>query len=371
MQRPAFSQSPKRVGSGPSRPPISRGGAGSARLAAAGSAVGEASAAFLAERIHGDNLQVCQIRHAFTTLKIKANSGPEIAAAAAANDPDAHPLGPAARLAFAPNDHERIHPEHPRRPAARSSACCAVGGRRRRPLPAGPAHPRHPAARRRPHPARRPATRRRGASSRCCGCARPTTRSTHCCPPTCSSASHARCDASCCAPRWICRSPPTCSRLGRDAALSTTLAIDGYDATRTMSPSRAGATELVSFDYAPGRQVIAAPGDALRAITGLSLSNVAAAASSTSGWAPTSSPACRRCSRASSEAFVPQMLNLDLLDGDQLQQGLLHGTGNRRPHAAPRAHQAPHVPLSAVRRPDAAAPLAGLHARRHQGRGGA
>lgn len=28
MQRPAFSQSPNRVGSGPSRPPISRGSAG-------------------------------------------------------------------------------------------------------------------------------------------------------------------------------------------------------------------------------------------------------------------------------------------------------------------------------------------------------
>jgi hypothetical protein len=28
MQRPAFSQSPYRVGSGPSRPPISRGGVG-------------------------------------------------------------------------------------------------------------------------------------------------------------------------------------------------------------------------------------------------------------------------------------------------------------------------------------------------------
>jgi hypothetical protein len=75
MQRPAFSQSPYRVGSGPSRPPISRfapgaGGWGaavdSAGVGGAGGGVSEALGAV------GDdfvifNRRVCQIADVFTT----------------------------------------------------------------------------------------------------------------------------------------------------------------------------------------------------------------------------------------------------------------------------------------------------------------
>jgi hypothetical protein len=75
MQRPAFSQSPYLVGSGPSRPPISRfapgaGGWGAAvDSAGAGGAGGGMSEALGATG--GDfvifNRRVCQIADAFTT----------------------------------------------------------------------------------------------------------------------------------------------------------------------------------------------------------------------------------------------------------------------------------------------------------------
>jgi folate-binding protein YgfZ len=106
---------------------------------------------------------------------------------------------------------------------------------------------------------------------------------------------------------------------------STTLAVDGYDATRTMSAiPAAGATELVSFDYAPGRQVIAAPGGALRAMTGLSLSKSLPGIEQ-EWWAADVVAGLPQVFRASSEAFVPQMLNLDLLDAISFTKGCYTG----------------------------------------------
>jgi len=106
---------------------------------------------------------------------------------------------------------------------------------------------------------------------------------------------------------------------------STTLATEGYDATRTMSVvPEAGATELVSFDYAPGRQVIAAPGAALRAMTGLSLSKSLPGIEQ-EWWATDIVAGLPQVFRASSEAFVPQMLNLDLLDAISFTKGCYTG----------------------------------------------
>jgi len=106
---------------------------------------------------------------------------------------------------------------------------------------------------------------------------------------------------------------------------SPTLAVESYDATRTLSEiPAAGATEVVSFDYGGDRQVVAAPGTALRAITGLSL------AKSLPGieeewWAADVAAGLPQVFRASTEQFVPQMLNLDLIDGISFSKGCYTG----------------------------------------------
>lgn len=106
---------------------------------------------------------------------------------------------------------------------------------------------------------------------------------------------------------------------------SDTLAVESYDATRTQSViPQAGATEVVSFDYAPGRQVLATPGAALRAITGLSLSR--ALPGIDDEWrAADIAAGLPQVFRASTEQFVPQMLNLDLLDGISFTKGCYTG----------------------------------------------
>jgi hypothetical protein len=106
---------------------------------------------------------------------------------------------------------------------------------------------------------------------------------------------------------------------------SETLAVESYDATRTMSAiPQAGATELVSFDYAANRQVVATPGASLRAITGLSLSKSLPGIEQ-EWWAADIAGGLPQVFRASSEAFVPQMLNLDLLDGISFTKGCYTG----------------------------------------------
>ena len=106
---------------------------------------------------------------------------------------------------------------------------------------------------------------------------------------------------------------------------SDTLAPEGYDATRTMSAiPRAGATEVVSFDYGADRQVVATPGAALRAITGLSLSK-ALPGIEDEWWAADIAAGLPQVFHASCEAFVPQMLNLDLLDAISFDKGCYTG----------------------------------------------
>jgi tRNA-modifying protein YgfZ len=106
---------------------------------------------------------------------------------------------------------------------------------------------------------------------------------------------------------------------------SATLAIESYDATRTVSAiPQAGATEVVSFDYGAGRQVVATPGAALRAITGLSLSKSLPRIAE-EWWAVDIAAGLPQVFRASSEQFVPQMLNLDLLDGISFTKGCYTG----------------------------------------------
>lgn len=106
---------------------------------------------------------------------------------------------------------------------------------------------------------------------------------------------------------------------------SETLAVESYDATRTVSAiPHSGATEIVSFDYAPGRQVVAAPGQALRAMTGLSLSKSLPGIEQ-EWWAADVAAGLPQVFRASSEAWVPQMLNLDLLDGISFTKGCYTG----------------------------------------------
>jgi hypothetical protein len=109
------------------------------------------------------------------------------------------------------------------------------------------------------------------------------------------------------------------------AALSPSMDAAAYDATRTVSalPSTM-ATHMVSFDYAPGRQVIAVPPDAWRSITGLSPTRAYPrildewlAADIREGWP--------QVFAATSEAFVPQMLNLDLLDAISFKKGCYTG----------------------------------------------
>jgi folate-binding protein YgfZ len=110
------------------------------------------------------------------------------------------------------------------------------------------------------------------------------------------------------------------------AALSPSMADEAaYDATRTVSAlPGATATHMVSFDYAPGRQVVAVPPDAWRSMTGLSstrahprIENEWLAADIRDGQP--------QVFAATSEAFVPQMLNLDLLDAISFTKGCYTG----------------------------------------------
>ena len=106
---------------------------------------------------------------------------------------------------------------------------------------------------------------------------------------------------------------------------SPTLPTEAYDATRTLSAiPQSGSTEIVSFDYGTDRQVVAAPGDALRAITGLSLSKSLPGIED-EWWAADIAAGLPTVLRAASEAFVPQMLNLDRLDGISFAKGCYTG----------------------------------------------
>lgn len=97
------------------------------------------------------------------------------------------------------------------------------------------------------------------------------------------------------------------------------------EAATTLSPvPLAGTTEVVAFKYAPGREVVAAPPAAWRSIQGLSLAR--ASPRSAGAWLAADIRAgLPQVTLATSEQFVPQMLNLDLLDGVSFTKGCYTG----------------------------------------------
>lgn len=81
--------------------------------------------------------------------------------------------------------------------------------------------------------------------------------------------------------------------------------------------------DFLNFDYAPGRRVAAATGEAWRAAQGRGLEESRAA---TEEWlAADIADGLPQVFAATSEAFVPQMLNLDLIDGISFKKGCYTG----------------------------------------------
>ena len=97
------------------------------------------------------------------------------------------------------------------------------------------------------------------------------------------------------------------------------------EAALTMSPvPLAGTTEIVTFQYALGREVIAAPPAAWRSISGLSLSRPSPRAQAE--WlAADIAAGLPHVFAATSEQFTPQMLNVDLIDGVSFTKGCYTG----------------------------------------------
>jgi len=96
-------------------------------------------------------------------------------------------------------------------------------------------------------------------------------------------------------------------------------------AARTaVAESSAGATPVVRFDYAPGRRVVAASDAAWQSGTGLSLGPPQPGV--LHAWSAADIEAgLPQVFAATSEAFVPQMLNLDLLDAISFSKGCYTG----------------------------------------------
>jgi len=93
----------------------------------------------------------------------------------------------------------------------------------------------------------------------------------------------------------------------------------------TMSPvPLSGATEVVTFQYAPGREIVAAPPAAWRAISGLSLTRPSPRAANDWQLADIRD-GLPQLSPATSEQFVSQMLNLDLIKGVSFTKGCYTG----------------------------------------------
>ena len=97
------------------------------------------------------------------------------------------------------------------------------------------------------------------------------------------------------------------------------------EAALTLSPvPLAGSTEIVTFQYAPGREVIAAPPVAWRSISGLSLSRPSQRGQAE--WLAADIVAgLPHVFMATTEQFTPQMLNVDLIDGVSYTKGCYTG----------------------------------------------
>ncbi len=85
-----------------------------------------------------------------------------------------------------------------------------------------------------------------------------------------------------------------------------------------------GGDAPVWFDYAPGRQVVAAPAAVLRDLLG-SQDETNASGIENDWWSADVAAGLPQVFAASSEAFVPQMLNLDLLDAISFTKGCYTG----------------------------------------------
>jgi folate-binding protein YgfZ len=97
------------------------------------------------------------------------------------------------------------------------------------------------------------------------------------------------------------------------------------EAAMTLSPvPMSGSTEVVTFQYAQGREVVAAPAAAWRAISGLSLGRPSARAQQE--WiAADIADGLPQVFAATSGHFTPQMINVDLVDGVSFTKGCYTG----------------------------------------------
>lgn len=103
-----------------------------------------------------------------------------------------------------------------------------------------------------------------------------------------------------------------------DLAVATDLKVAWLGATSATEP-----TEALTFDYAPGRRAVAATAGAWRSALGCELEQLPAA---NAQWiAADIAAGLPQVFAATSEAFVPQMLNLDLLDGISFRKGCYTG----------------------------------------------
>ncbi len=110
-----------------------------------------------------------------------------------------------------------------------------------------------------------------------------------------------------------------------DAALAAQAHRAFDQGAMTMSPvPLSGATEVVTFQYARDREVIASPPAAWRSISGLSSSRPNSRADAE--WlAADIAQGLPHVFAATSEQFTPQMLNVDLLDGVSFTKGCYTG----------------------------------------------
>ena len=107
-----------------------------------------------------------------------------------------------------------------------------------------------------------------------------------------------------------------------DLQVTTDLQV-GWTASTSGLPSTAS-TPLVAFDYAPGRRVIAAPTETWRSTSGLALAS--AQPHGHDEWqAADIRDGQPQVFAAASEAFIPQMLNLDLVGGISFSKGCYTG----------------------------------------------
>jgi tRNA-modifying protein YgfZ len=110
-----------------------------------------------------------------------------------------------------------------------------------------------------------------------------------------------------------------------EAAAAAQAHRDFDEAALTLSPvPLAGTTEVVTFQYAPGREVIAAPPVAWRSISGLALSGPSPLAQ-TQWLAADIAAGLPHVFASTSEQFIPQMLNVDLIDGVSYTKGCYTG----------------------------------------------